>query len=102
MSDLISRSALLDRYDRIHVGAPGAARKLIEEAPAVDAVPVVHGRWISVDGESECDEYDCSACEQRRTFLEEMSLEDMAEHYPYCPNCGAKMDGERYGDHESK
>ena len=40
MSDLISRSALLARYDRIHVGAPGGARKLIEEAPAVDAVPV--------------------------------------------------------------
>lgn len=40
MNDLISRSALLARYDRIHVGAPGAARKLIEEAPAVDAVPV--------------------------------------------------------------
>ena len=40
MNDLISRSELLARYDRIHVGAPGAARKLIEEAPAVDAVPV--------------------------------------------------------------
>lgn len=41
MSDLISRSALLARYDRIHVGAPGAARKMIEEAPTIDAVPVV-------------------------------------------------------------
>lgn len=40
MSDLISRSALLARYDRIHVGAPGAARKMIEDAPTVDAVPV--------------------------------------------------------------
>ena len=41
MSDLISRQALLDEYDKHHVGAPGGARKLIEEAPAVDAVPVV-------------------------------------------------------------
>lgn len=41
MSDLISRAALLDEYNKHHVGAPGGARKLIEEAPAVDAVPVV-------------------------------------------------------------
>lgn len=33
--DLISRSALLAEYDRVHVGAPGGARKLIEQAPAV-------------------------------------------------------------------
>ena len=41
MSDLVSRRSLLEAYDKAHVGPPGAARKLIEEAPAVDAVPVV-------------------------------------------------------------
>ena len=40
-SDLISRSVLLAEYDRVHVGEPGGARKLMEEAPAVDAVEVV-------------------------------------------------------------
>lgn len=40
-SDLISREALLAEYDRVHVGEPGGARKLIAEAPAVDAVEVV-------------------------------------------------------------
>ena len=40
-SDLISRDALLAEYDRVHVGEPGRARKLIAEAPAVDAVEVV-------------------------------------------------------------
>lgn len=43
MSDCISRKALLDRYDAEHVGPPGRARELIVSAPAVDAVPVVHG-----------------------------------------------------------
>lgn len=38
--DLISRKALIAEYDRVHVGAPGGARKLMEEAPAVDAVPI--------------------------------------------------------------
>lgn len=43
MSDCISRKALLARYDAEHVGPPGRARELIVTAPAVDAVPVVHG-----------------------------------------------------------
>ena len=41
MDDLISRKALLAEYDRVHVGEPGGARKLIEDAPAVQ-------RWIPV------------------------------------------------------
>lgn len=41
MSDLISRKALIAEYDRVHVGPPGGARKLMENAPA--AV-----RWVSV------------------------------------------------------
>lgn len=39
--DLIRRSALIAEYDRVHVGAPGGARKLMQDAPAVDAVEVV-------------------------------------------------------------
>ena len=33
--DLISRQALLEEYDRLHVGEPGRARKMIEDAPSV-------------------------------------------------------------------
>lgn len=36
MNDLISRKALIAEYDRVHVGPPGGARKLMEDAPAVD------------------------------------------------------------------
>ena len=41
MNDLISRAYVLAEYDRQHKGPPGGARKIMEEAPAVDAVPVV-------------------------------------------------------------
>lgn len=41
MAELIEREALIAEYDRVHVGKPGGARKLMEKAPAVDAVPVV-------------------------------------------------------------
>ena len=39
--ELIDRNALLEAYDKAHKGPPGAARKLIENAPTV-------GGWISV------------------------------------------------------
>ena len=35
MNDLISRKALIAEYDRVHIGPPGGARKLMEDAPAV-------------------------------------------------------------------
>lgn len=38
---LIYREDLIAEYDRVHIGEPGKARKLIADAPAVDAVEVV-------------------------------------------------------------
>ena len=35
MDDLISRKALIAEYDQVHIGPPGGARKLMEDAPAV-------------------------------------------------------------------
>ena len=67
----------------------------IEKLPAVDAVSVVHGRWI------ECVPGDgfpyCSNC--KRLALDEglfLNPKLMKWHRtPYCPYCGAKMDGEQ-------
>jgi len=33
---------LIEEYDRAHVGHPGGARKLMEEAPIADVEEVVH------------------------------------------------------------
>ena len=54
--------------------------KLIDEIPAADVAPVVHGRWIMHDDEFglTCE---CSVCH----------IETMGDGN-YCPNCGAKMD----------
>lgn len=38
---LIDADTLLAEYDKIHVGEPGRARKLIAEQPTIDAVEVV-------------------------------------------------------------
>jgi hypothetical protein len=40
MGDSISRQALLAEYDRLHVGEPGRARKMIEDAPSVQPEPI--------------------------------------------------------------
>ena len=49
---LIDANALISEYDRAHIGEPGKARKLIADAPAVEAVEVVKCkdcRHISVE-----------------------------------------------------
>ena len=79
-NDLISRKALIEAYDKAHKGTPGGARKLMEEAPGVDAAPVVHGRWINRQNWS----VTCSVCG---------SLGIAHDGKNYCPYCGAKMDG---------
>ena len=65
----------------------------IDETITVDAVEVVYGRWIEkVDMVesylADCTEvfYECSVCEAG----------NIGES-PYCPNCGAKMDGDWNG-----
>lgn len=40
---LIVKEELLAEYDRVHVGPPGGARKLMEDAPAVEAIPI---EWL--------------------------------------------------------
>lgn len=54
--------------------------------------PVKRGRWVSVDGTEECDEWDCSECGRRLTFGEEMSKEEVAASCRWCSGCGTRMD----------
>lgn len=42
--EYIERGALIAEYDRVHVGAPGGARKLMVDAPAADVVEVIRCR----------------------------------------------------------
>lgn len=58
----------------------------------VDAVEVVHGRWVPLeydgfaDGYPVWDLWECSECGEEHSGDEDTLT-------PYCPNCGAKMDG---------
>ena len=70
-------------YDAIQILAE------IEFAPTVDAVPVVHGRWIY--GEQDEDDNvkaQCSVC-----GAGDCHSVQLMHKIPYCWKCGAKMDG---------
>ena len=61
----------------------------IANAPTVDAVEVKHGRWIPAMHIGDCC-YRCSECQ----FLRDAYLLDIGN---YCPNCGARMEGDVNG-----
>ena len=55
----------------------------INEAPTVEAVPVVRGKWLYNDF---IKEWECSKCHSS------ISLSDDRNSHPnFCPNCGADM-----------
>ncbi len=59
--------------------------RMIDDAPAADVAPVVHGRWAHLGG----DEWCCSAC--GFVITTEGSWDKPTKKY--CEDCGAKMDG---------
>ena len=58
----------------------------IEAAPTVDAVEVVHGRWIDKGEYAVCTE--CGG----RSGTQYEGVEPIPLMTQFCPNCGAKMD----------
>ncbi len=79
MAEYIGRAKaieLIERYDK------DTAIREIKRLPAADVRPERHGRWIICsDGYYPY----CSECTR------EPQGKEMTD---YCPNCGAKMDGE--------
>ena len=58
-----------------------------------DRVAVVHARWIQADLDE--DYVTCSYCKANGSKDRMAWNPEFAEILKYCPNCGAKMDGER-------
>lgn len=57
--------------------------KYIANMPAADVAPVVHGRWLYVDTDTE-QFFLCNRCKKKEYWESN-----------YCPNCGARMDGDK-------
>lgn len=92
MYDLISRKALLEKaweadtqcgyVQVVDVGD-------IEDAPVVDAAPVVHGRWGEYESFPLTPSLNGCPCSVCKTHFSPSSIIVMK----YCPACGAKMNG---------
>ena len=58
--------------------------RMIDDAPAADVAPVVHGRWKYYHKQNKAV---CTRCSFERDLDENFGAAIS------CPNCGAKMDG---------
>lgn len=66
----------------------------IGEQPTIEACPVVHGRWEDKPtGRYGKWQSWCSACGKHSGI----GGIESNRHRNYCPNCGARMDGEQHG-----
>ena len=107
MAEYIEREATIKRIQEVYcVGCnsyngvrcracgTGDAIDMIEDAPAADVAPVVHGRWGQVKKWATKAKYRCSVCGREIMSAVKVNI----EKYPYC-HCVAKMDG---GDSDAK
>lgn len=87
MAEYIEKQAALDAILREPPDAhyPSWYMAKIKMLPVADVAPVVHGRWGTGRFNLETGNYE-EQCTRCRNFSKEYGK-------PYCPNCGAKMDG---------
>lgn len=105
MDDYIKREAAVKAFNNFDAGradsppftllTPEEFAEYLYELPAADVAPVVHGRWISWEKAGNYvpspDRHECSVCHDAAQVLVN-GFELLSD---YCPNCGAKMDGDR-------
>ena len=85
------KSLLNDSPEQVGYSREDAA-DCIRYMDAADVAPVRHGRWIETPRlYYGAKQYECSLC-YSDTFWNKHSI---YEKYPYCPNCGARMHGDR-------
>lgn len=92
MAEYIKREALIAEFKRLGLGENGLLERVfaegvytvIEAIPAADVSPMEHGKWVSMyrSGVKVERGYVSTCCDM---WAERSS--------PYCPNCGARMDG---------
>ena len=105
LADLMKFPIRINHYDKVNgnehfVLGIESVLEYAENLPTVDAVEVVHGRWIDRYGGKFANPlYECSECKKRAPYKFEddslhigLWLQDLTD---YCHNCGAKMDGDK-------
>lgn len=96
MSEYIDRNELLktinENVAEAHNERCAQILEGILNAPTADVVEVRHGEWIEKDDGWDGVLYTCSVCHCDWITIDGTPFEN---NMRYCPECGAKMDGER-------
>lgn len=82
--------AIVNDDGTIDENATETVKNAMLAIPAVDAVPVRHGKWI-YGNEFHWYTASCNQCGYKR-YTDIKAAKWNA--WKYCPNCGARMDGE--------
>lgn len=93
MAEYLEREAAMQAFlaEKPDAHYPGWYAGLLEELPAADVAPVVHGRWLTWEemfpGKTPKKKNNlgvfCSSCKNHADNM-----------FDFCPNCGARMDGD--------
>lgn len=87
MAEYIERDAVIALFDSTKWQGT-VAIMAVEDLPAADVAPVVHGQW-KLENTMDCseDKLYCSECK----YVAWVGRESYKGRTPFCPNCGAKM-----------
>ena len=91
MIEYIERKALKEAFKSvtddctcpIHLAAE--IDQILDQSPVADVAPVRLAKWEVVVGSDDKEHMVCTGCRKQQ---------DLTGVFAYCPNCGAKMDGE--------
>ena len=94
MNDLISRDAVI-RLIQARYENPEICAQEINSIPAIDAIPVVHAKWIESNQNNSysCRLVKCSNCGETHIVPYTIPLDEWAKNRNYCGSCGSLMDG---------
>lgn len=87
ITELAGKALTRSAYEAIWKSA-----RALKKIPSANVVPVVYGRWEQdADGD-----WCCMNCGEVVAICD--SGRERTYRKPYCPNCGAKMNGSKWGD----
>ena len=64
--------------------------KAVENAPTIAATPVRRGRWLDMGDFEQCSICTCTHLKEYQSYYGKTAWIKT----PYCPNCGAYMEGD--------
>ena len=112
MAEYLDREALIAEFKQLKLGENSFIERvfadgvyaIIEQFPAADVAPVVHGRWEWFDEETGTPltgherewGWRCSHC--KRELPDDYDDYDCRPMLNYCYNCGVKMDDKVSGE----